>query len=484
MNNDTILNNRWRYTDKKLKEYLKVYKNLNARTQDKIQDIFNGISFNYIDLNKSISKSQQDKLNRIIEEWKKKNLLTGYFKYQVELLMKKKSITNQEMLDILLWGTYLGERKELDEYEKILFIEIGTNLYQQGIDEIKPTKKKKWSLTWAYIWSLLCLPNIRGYTWKDYVEALTLTNSQEIGRQAKISLQQNKKPDMEDEAFRNIIKKQQNRYISINDDKYSGALENQVIEVANDSFIKAGTDTKQKKLMARFIAEIDDKTTPMCRGMNGMLFHVNDWNRFYRWSAIDGKDVYYTCYGLEKGVNLPPINNHFHYCRSTITYLTNMKYNELLAEYNQLRRIIPSEVPEKFEEYADLRYNKDGYYEEIKDKEEVGKHYNKHYEIRKEDNPLNIISFNTYYNGYTNTKNELSNINVKNIGSIRLSTHAYDRILERDVSIDKIKEVLKELPTFNKKNDSMNYQNEHIMVAIGNKTHDIATIINFEKGSD
>ena len=46
MNNNTILSNRWKNTDKKLKEYLKVYKKISSRTQDSIQDIFNSISYN------------------------------------------------------------------------------------------------------------------------------------------------------------------------------------------------------------------------------------------------------------------------------------------------------------------------------------------------------------------------------------------------------------------------------------------------------
>lgn len=363
MDNKTILNNRWNYTDLKLKDYLRIYKKTNLKTQDNIQDIFNGIDFNYMDLNKPISNNQRKKLSRVVDEWKQLELLKGYFEYKVIEILNKRYITNQEMLSILLWGAFVKERNQLDEYEEVLFTEIGQDLYKQGIDEIKPTKKKKWSLTWEYIWSMLCLPNVKGSSWITYIEALALTNAQEIERQTIIQLQQNKKPNIEDDVFKNILKKQQNRYISINDDKISGALDSQVVEIANKSLLKAGEDVGQKKLRARFIAEIDDRTTKMCDGMNGMLFYVNDWNRFYRYSDDDKRDVLYTIKGLEVGANLPPINNHFHYCRSTITYLTEMKYNELIAEYNQLKRIIPSEVPESLEEYAKLRYNNSNYYE-------------------------------------------------------------------------------------------------------------------------
>lgn len=442
MDNKTILNNRWNYTDLKLKDYLRIYKKTNLKTQDNIQDIFNGIDFYYMDLNKPISNNQRKKLSRVVDEWKQLELLKGYFEYKVIEILNKRYITNQEMLSILLWGAFVKERSQLDEYEEVLFTEIGQDLYKQGIDEIKPTKKKKWSLTWEYIWSMLCLPNVKGSSWITYIEALALTNAQEIVRQTIIQLQQNKKPNIEDDVFKNILKKQQNRYISINDDKISGALDSQVVEIANKSLLKAGEDVGQKKLRARFIAEIDDRTTKMCDGMNGMLFYVNDWNRFYRYSDDDKRDVLYTIKGLEVGANLPPINNHFHYCRSTITYLTEMKYNELIAEYNQLKRIIPSEVPESLEEYAKLRYNNSNYYEEIKLKEEIGKHYKKDLEIGEKKKTL---SFNSYYEKVNDTREYLRNVQAKDFGTIgEIKLHTIDRMIDRNITKEDIKNILED----------------------------------------
>jgi hypothetical protein len=466
MDNKTILNNRWNYTDLKLKDYLRIYKKTNLKTQDNIQDIFNGIDFNYMDLNKPISNNQRKKLSRVVDEWKRLELLKGYFEYKVIEILNKRYITNQEMLSILLWGAFVKERSQLDEYEEVLFTEIGQDLYKQGIDEIKPTKKKKWSLTWEYIWSMLCLPNVKGSSWITYIEALALTNAQELERQTIIQLQQNKKPNIEDDVFKNILKKQQNRYISINDDKISGALDSQVVEIANKSLLKAGEDVGQKKLRARFIAEIDDRTTKMCDGMNGMLFYVNDWNRFYRYSDDDKRDVLYTIKGLEVGANLPPINNHFHYCRSTITYLTEMKYNELIAEYNQLKRIIPSEVPESLEEYAKLRYNNSNYYEEIKLKEEIGKHYKKDLEIGEKKKTL---SFNSYYEKVNDTKEYLRNVQAKDFGTIgEIKLHTIDRMIDRNITKEDIKNILED-PTnhwYSPINNSEVFFKDKKMVAI------------------
>lgn len=476
MDNKTILNNRWNYTDLKLKDYLIIYKKTNLKTQDNIQDIFNGIDFNYMDLNKPISNNQRKKLSRVVDEWKQLELLKGYFEYKVIEILNKRYITNQEMLSILLWGAFVKERNQLDEYEEVLFTEIGQDLYKQGIDEIKPTKKKKWSLTWEYIWSMLCLPNVKGSSWITYIEALALTNAQEIERQTIIQLQQNKKPNIEDDVFKNILKKQQNRYISINDDKISGALDSQVVEIANKSLLKAGEDVGQKKLRARFIAEIDDRTTKMCDGMNGMLFYVNDWNRFYRYSDDDKRDVLYTIKGLEVGANLPPINNHFHYCRSTITYLTEMKYNELIAEYNQLKRIIPSEVPESLEEYAKLRYNNSNYYEEIKLKEEIGKHYKKDLEIGEKKKTL---SFNSYYEKVNDTREYLRNVQAKDFGTIgEIKLHTIDRMIDRNITKEDIKNILED-PTnhwYSPINNSEVFFKDKKMVAIDIEELSVKTV--------
>ena len=348
--------------------------------------------------------------------------------------------------------------------------------HNQGIEEIKPKKKKKRSLTWEYIWSLLTLPNIKGDKWTTYIEAIVLTYSQEIKRQAMIHLQQNRELDIYDNAFQNIIKKQQNKYLSINSDKYSGALDIQTMEIGNQALLKAGKDYGDKRLKARFIAEIDNRTTEMCQSMDNLIFNVNDWNTFHRYSDDDGRIINYTVYGLEAGVNLPPINNHFHYCRSTITYMLDYINKSLIAEYSQLKRLLPDEIPNTIDEYADLRYNKKGYYEEIKQKEEVIKHYNKDFEIGENKK---TISFNEYYNKVVEANNKLKGfktIDNNTISEVKL--HAVDRMIDRNIDIEKIKDILNN-PTSqweSKINDSIVYFKDKKMVAIDNKEFFIKTV--------
>ena len=91
---------------------------------------------------------------------------------------------------------------------------------------------------------------------------------------------------------------------------------------------------------------MDKITTEMCETLNNQIFNVNDWNTYQRWSAADDKMVVYKTFGLEAGANLPPINNHFHWCRSTITYNTeidsdnikDIKFNNNLFEDNIIEK--------------------------------------------------------------------------------------------------------------------------------------------------
>ena len=82
----------------------------------------------------------------------------------------------------------------------------------------------------------------------------------------------------------------------------------------------------------RFIAVEDDKTTLMCDSLNNKEFYINKENIFDRYYGETQKELMVQrirCNGLVLGLNLPPIQHHFHYCRSSITYLTQNKRIEL-----------------------------------------------------------------------------------------------------------------------------------------------------------
>lgn len=310
MSDEEILNKRWQKTDKVLKQYLKRFDSLEEDIVDEIVFTINSLDISYNDLNKPISKADSKRLDKKIKEAKEKGLYNDYLTY----LMANK-ITYSIYIEILIFLIYLEHNESIKKYSEEIFTLVSEDIYQQALEEIPPRfKKKPFSLTWEFIWSLLWVPSINKHYY-DYLNLLAMTNEQEIFKQLLIYLQQNKK--ITNELIETLIAKQMNRIISINDGKYSGTLDDVCRTLGNEVYVKP---FDSKTLKVRFIAELDKKTTQMCKGMNGMTFFVNDWNRFYRYSAVDKKDVYYVVYGLERGINLPPIMNHFHWCRSTITY--------------------------------------------------------------------------------------------------------------------------------------------------------------------
>lgn len=314
---------RWKTTDEKLKEMLNKYNKLNKRTQDKIQVVFDGIDFNGQNLFDIASKRTLDKVNRKIEEYTENNEINDYTRYRINKIYGKSRIRNNEVLDFLIYMCFLEERNKLTEYENEMFHELSNVEYekaQKEVYDLKKEDKRVTSISSATYNKLLSSPNPKGYIWDEYILATLLFNSEQIYRQALIELRQNKVLDITNDVYQNILKVQRNRYLSIKEgDVTSGDLELQTLYMVNSS-IKEGYIKADNNAKVRFIAEIDKRTTDMCETLNNQIFNVNDWNTYQRWSAADDRMVVYKTFGLEVGANLPPINNHFHWCRSTITY--------------------------------------------------------------------------------------------------------------------------------------------------------------------
>ena len=362
MSNEEILQQRWEKTDKTLQQYLKKFNALGNETIDKVMEVFDNINITFSDLNKTISKAEKRRLDRNILEWKEKGLLTGYFEY---LVLSKSNFTYADLLEIMIYSIYVEQEQKQNKLAKNVFIIVAEDIYNQAKKEI-PIKPKKFSLTWEYIWSLLWIPTYNK-KWDEYLKLLTLTSEQEIYKQLLVNIQNNR-PLLEKD-LKPIIKKQMNRIISINDDKYSGILSDTCRQLGNKIYIDPFKN--EKDLQVRFIAEMDKRTTKMCEGMNNMLFYVNGWNKFYRYSDVDKKDVYYVVKGLEQGINLPPINNHFHWCRSTITYQlkeniiedvrSGINYIKLsdIEQYNNYVDILGEERVGNLDNFVKIKYNND-----------------------------------------------------------------------------------------------------------------------------
>lgn len=259
-----------------------------------------------------------------------------------------------------------------------------------------------------------------GYVWNEYIEAIIKYNADQIYRQATIDLQQQKELDITNDIYQNLIKRQQNSKLNINGDKISGDIDLTLIGINNQAKVE-GIYSFDEKAKCKFISVEDEVTTKMCHSLNGQEFYIHDWNEFERYSKSNDCIKKYRCYGLVTGLNLPPINDGFHWCRSTITYqLQNNKSIELEQDkkFNIFDSKYEKELKEKYKikklniKHIDEKVLKDM----LKNMEEVYKDFpqikNKIKQIKEIEHPnggiavepqkdgtyIMYINKNTFYN--------------------------------------------------------------------------------------
>ncbi len=247
-------------------------------------------------------------------------------------------VKNSEILELLIYSAYIEEQSQLDEYEQNIFKEVITYYYQEGQKEVSKSKKPS-MIPEIILATILSMPNAKGYIWKDYKDGIIKYNSEQIYRQATIDLQQQKELNTTNDIYQNIIKRQNNSRLNINENKISGDVDLTLIGMNNRAKME-GIYSFDENAEVDFIAVEDVATTKMCHSLNGQRFKVHDWNEFKRYSKANDSIVKYRCYGLVIGLNLPPIDDGFHWCRSTIRYVNryiieqDKKYNLFNNNYD------------------------------------------------------------------------------------------------------------------------------------------------------
>ena len=311
---------RFKPIDKQLNKYLKDYNKINKSTQDTLQNIFNELDITYNDLNKKIPNSKKKRLDRRLEKLLNKKE-DNYMYFLLKQALNKRNMTYRELLEAYIISAYYEERKSLDEYDSIFFYNTLETSYIQGIQDINKLGIKRHHIdeifNWSILYTILNIPLLYG-TKEAYLYGLAMTNAEEMYKRVINNMQGSKNLDIDSPDMQELLKKQRNRIISINDGKYSGAIENMTESYCNLAYLQSGIDNDIEQ--CRFIAIIDKRTTKMCESLDNQVFYLNKMNVYQRYSDIDGRIVTYHTKGLVLGENLPPIMNHFHWCRSTITY--------------------------------------------------------------------------------------------------------------------------------------------------------------------
>jgi hypothetical protein len=321
----------WDYHDKKLKELKKIYNRISKQTQNRLQEIFNSFQIDFNELYNIADKKRKKTIDNYIDEWEDEELLKGQFGTQARNIRNRTRVKNSEILELLIYSAYIEEQNKVSEHELSIMKEDASYYYSSGIEEVNstlPSYKRKFHSTFipeVIFMNFLTIPNALGYIWKDYIESITVYNSGQMYRQTIINIQQGKSLDIYDRVYQDIIKKQQDTRLCINGDKISGAMDLEMIGIDNQAKLE-GIKKVDSDAKVRFLAVLDGKETLMCNSLANKEFYIDKENEFDRYYGETEKELRVQrikCKGLVLGLNLPPINHHFHWCRSTIQYIRN-----------------------------------------------------------------------------------------------------------------------------------------------------------------
>lgn len=319
----------WKVHDNYMEQLKQLYNKTSKQTQNKLQEIFDMFNFTSENIYNIADNKTKKRINTYIEQWKEQGLLknNSYFTVLANNIYKRTRVNNSEILELLIYSAYIEEQNKLEEQEKQIMYEDANYYYKQGQQEVNK-KKKPSILVMALFLALLDQPNYSGFNWKQYIEATIQYNAQQIYKQAILNIQQQKDLEIDSGEFQTIINRQNNQKLNINNDKISGAVDLQMIGLNNLAKVEGIKEVMEDNSKVRFIAVEDDKTTLMCDSLNNQEFYVNKENVFDRYYGENQKELKLQkirCKGLVLGLNLPPIQHHFHFCRSTIVYNSNYK---------------------------------------------------------------------------------------------------------------------------------------------------------------
>lgn len=319
----------WKVHDNYMRQLKQLYNKTSKQTQNRLQEIFDTFNFTTENIYNIADNKTKKRINTYIEQWKEQGLLknNSYFTVLANNIYKRTRVKNSEILELLIYIAYIEEQSKLEEQEKKIMYEDANYYYEHGQQEVNK-KKRPSILTMALFLTLLDQPNYSGFNWKQYIEATMQYNTQQIYKQAILNMQQQKDLEIDSSEFQTIINRQNNQKLNINNDKISGAADLQMIGLNNLAKVEGIKEVTEDNSKVRFIAVEDDKTTLMCNSLNNQEFYINKENVFDRYYGENQKELKLQkirCKGLVLGLNLPPIQHHFHFCRSTIVYNSNYK---------------------------------------------------------------------------------------------------------------------------------------------------------------
>lgn len=306
------MNNPYKKMDKQLKETQNKYKNVQTEFEDTLQDVLDELNT----LNSQvIPTSTQNRLKRKYERYRGFDLFVSSF---IAYLITKKRITLEEIAEAEILMAVDKLYKQYDDINKSVFHEYVKDGYENCLEDIK---KKRVKTNLEKIVDKQLKSTANGSTYKSYMSGRIISDTQQIKKQAMITMNQNKTLYIKD--FSKILERQNKQMLKTKDNKFSGFMEYQAEVMYNAGYKQACIDYGIEEVIFKGIK--DERQTKMCGSLDGQKFKVKGDNTFRRYFDSEGGIKEITVKGLEQGINLPPILDFFHYCRSYIVAIPKRK---------------------------------------------------------------------------------------------------------------------------------------------------------------
>lgn len=330
----------WKFHDVKMKELERLYRRINQRTQVQLQFIFDTFNINNDNLYEIADKETLERVKVIIDEYREEGYLEGYFGVMANNIYNRSRVRNSEILEFLIYGAFIDENARVQVKEIKIFKEVMSHYYSEGINQVREARKHAplfCIIPDSIFLHLMSTKNATGYTWEEYNSIHNQNTAQNIYRQACYYIQQGIKLKIKLDVFQMILERAIKDKLNIRGDKISGATDLELIGLNNASIIE-GIKREDKRARVKFVSVNDERRTKMCESLEGQIFYINANNEFVRYDGDAKKYRKYKCFGLVIGLNLPPINYHFHWCRSTVKYV-DLK-SLLIDLTNRIKKVI------------------------------------------------------------------------------------------------------------------------------------------------
>ena len=282
----------WKYHDQQIQKLKIIYQRTSRQTQNKLQELFDTFNFTTENIYNIADNKTKKRINTYIEQWKEQGLLknNNYFTVLVNNIYKRTRVKNSEILELLIYSAYIEEQIKLEEQEKQIMYEDVNYYYQQGIKEVDQ-KKKSSVIPMTLFLALLDQPNYSGFNLKQYIEIIIKYNAEQLYKQVIYDIMQQKDIEIDSNTYQNIINRQNNQKLNINNDKISGYMDLTLIGLSNLAKVEGIKSVAEDNAKVRFVAVEDDRTTLMCQSLDGQEFYINKENVFDRYWRRNTKRI-------------------------------------------------------------------------------------------------------------------------------------------------------------------------------------------------